>query len=221
MEQCGAGVQTDMGSSAMAAAPLRNRPYQLRSAGFIRPLLSLSEMVIAVPYGALGDGTRKSSSVPVKVSGLMSILGLGAGASHTCAVDRQGRVLCWGGNFAGQVGSGTSGDSVLSPAPVIGIGTAKTVQGGLAHTCALLNDGHIHCWGANWGGQLGNGTRTDSSLPVAVSVIDTARQVTVGYQHTCAVVEGGAVMCWGNNLFAHLSKEGPSLPKPIVVNVVP
>jgi alpha-tubulin suppressor-like RCC1 family protein len=67
------------------------------------------------------------------------------------------------------------------------------------HTCALATDGHAWCWGANDAGQLGNGTLTASSLPVALSGGLTFTALSAGDSHTCGIVSGGAMYCWGSN----------------------
>ncbi len=75
---------------------------------------------------------------------------------------------------------------------------ATAVTAGYVHTCALLADGGVKCWGANDRGQLGDGTGLDSSIPVDVSLPAATTAVAAGYAHTCALV-AGAVWCWGDN----------------------
>jgi alpha-tubulin suppressor-like RCC1 family protein len=65
------------------------------------------------------------------------------------------------------------------------------------HSCAVLSDGKVECWGTNDYGQLGNGTTTNSATPVQVSGITTAVQVSAGEGHTCAVLGDQTVRCWG------------------------
>jgi alpha-tubulin suppressor-like RCC1 family protein len=75
---------------------------------------------------------------------------------------------------------------------------ARAVSGGLAHTCAVTTGGAVKCWGANDRGQLGDGTRQDSAIPVDVPLPAAASAVAAGYVHTCALA-GGAAYCWGDN----------------------
>ncbi|MSO86800.1 MAG: RCC1 repeat-containing protein, partial [Acidimicrobiia bacterium] len=67
-------------------------------------------------------------------------------------------------------------------------------------TCALLTGGTIQCWGL----QLGNGTNTDSNVPVGVTGITDAIAVAAGLYHSCALLTGGTIKCWGNNDYGEL-----------------
>ncbi|MBK6856376.1 MAG: hypothetical protein IPG97_07485 [Microthrixaceae bacterium] len=77
--------------------------------------------------------------------------------------------------------------------------TPTQVDAGFAHTCALMSDGTIYCWGSNNGGQLGNGTATDTNTPVPVAGITNATSITAGGYHTCATLTDESVVCWGYN----------------------
>lgn len=102
--------------------------------------------------GQLGDGTIYDHSTPVEVSGLGSgLAGLAAGYDHTCALTVGGGVKCWGYNQDSQLGDGTNTDR-SSPVDVNGLsrGTVALAAGG-SHTCAVMADGHLKCWGNDWG----------------------------------------------------------------------
>ncbi|MBK7472367.1 MAG: hypothetical protein IPI73_18875 [Betaproteobacteria bacterium] len=108
-----------------------------------------------------------------------------------------------GNNEYGQLGNGTTTDSV-TPVEVIPSGSGVTaVAAGADYTCAVVNGG-VQCWGVNSQGQLGNGATTDSTIPVQANVTGSgSTTVAVGSEHTCAVVYGG-VQCWGGNAFGQL-----------------
>ena len=100
---------------------------------------------------------------PVTVSLPTTATGIGAGAFHTCALLTDGRVFCWGENLLGQLGDGTRTVIATPPNPpkiseTVGISTATAVTVGGRHSCALLADGSVRCWGVNSLGQLGVST---------------------------------------------------------------
>jgi len=155
-------------------------------------------------YGQLGDGTTTQRTTPVAVSGLSTATKIGGGAYHTCAVLSDNTMKCWGYNPYGNLGDGTTTQRT-TPVAVSGISTATDVAKGLLyHTCALLSNGSVNCWGYNAHGELGDGTTTQRTTPVAVSGISTATNITLGYYHSCALLSNGTVNCWGYNNFGQL-----------------
>ena len=76
---------------------------------------------------------------------------------------------------------------------------AVSVSLGGSHSCALLDDGKVMCWGKNKYGQLGDGSATDRSSPVEVSGLTNAQSIALGGGHSCALLTDGKVMCWGFN----------------------
>ncbi|GEM_PF-6104210 len=119
--------------------------------------------------GQLGDGTTSlGSDLPLAVSGRSRATQIAAGNAHTCALLVTASIDCWGYNYTGQLGDGTTTDSDL-PVAVSGITNATQITAGSAHTCALLATGAVDCWGYDGAGELGDGITTfDSDLPVAV-----------------------------------------------------
>lgn len=147
--------------------------------------------------GALGDDTTTDSLVPVDVSGLTGVTAIAAGNIHTCALLTSGGVKCWGGNSSGALGDGTTTRSLV-PVDVSGIASGATaITTGPDHSCALMADGTVKCWGYNGDGELGDGTMDDRYEPVT-SHLSGAATVAGGGVSTCAIV-GGGVKCWGNN----------------------
>jgi Regulator of chromosome condensation (RCC1) repeat len=159
--------------------------------------------------GYLGDGTTSDSSTPVDVAGLGSgVASIAAGTLHACAVMIAGGVKCWGWDGYGQLGDGTPGGPGTTPTDVVGLTDAVAVTTGAVHSCALTSVGGVKCWGYNAHGELGDGTTTDSAVPVdvvglasGVIAIDggSGEQVIMGsyFPRTCALTSSGGVKCWG------------------------
>jgi alpha-tubulin suppressor-like RCC1 family protein len=157
--------------------------------------------------GQLGDGTQIDRSTPGEVIGLdSSVTALSNGSHHTCARLSTGAVQCWGSNWSGQAGDGTSGNNRLTPVEVVGLDSGVlAVSAGSAHSCALLVGGGVKCWGQNTDGQLGDGTYEDRLTPVDVSGLTSGvLAISAGSAHTCALLTGGGLQCWGYNGYGSL-----------------
>ncbi len=162
-------------------------------------------------YGQVGDGTTSDAPhlTPVDVVGLGSGVKFlaaptsgddgtaFAGGSHTCALTGAGGVKCWGVNYFGQLGDGTTTNR-LTPVDVIGLEAGvKTLAAGTAHVCAVVDTGEVKCWGWNDSGQLGDGTKSQHEEPVKVVGLGGVVAVAAGGSHTCALTNAGGVKCWG------------------------
>jgi alpha-tubulin suppressor-like RCC1 family protein len=159
--------------------------------------------------GQLGDGTAYTDRLtPVSVSGLRSgVIAIVVGRAHSCAVTSRGGVKCWGENRSGQLGVGTQRHRIV-PTDVQGLTSGVTGgDAGDSHTCALLTNGTVRCWGQNQNGQLGSGTASSDNrlTPVPVRGLSGASAIAAGMWHTCAVLRsGGGVRCWGWNDYGQL-----------------
>lgn len=151
--------------------------------------------------GQLGDDTLASHTAPIEVKGLNHpLVAVSVGYDHTCGVTDQGGLRCWGSNFQGQLGIGVNVVSQTMPVDVSGLTTdVADVVAGFAHTCALMTNGGVKCWGSNSDGQLGDGTTDRRSVPGDVVMLSDAVQLATQSDHTCAVTNTGAVTCWGDN----------------------
>lgn len=167
--------------------------------------------------GQLGSGSMTNSTSPVTVAGLsVSATTLAAGAQYTCVLTSAGAAQCWGYNANGQLGNGSAMNST-TPVTVAGLsGSATTLAAGAQHTCALTSTGVAQCWGYNASGQLGNGSTTNSTIPVTVAGLSGSTiTLAAGAQHTCTLTSAGAVQCWGGNSNGQLgngSTTSSSLP---------
>jgi alpha-tubulin suppressor-like RCC1 family protein len=154
----------------------------------------------------IGDDEIPASAGDVNVGG--TVQQIAAGSDHTCALLTTGAVRCWGHGGDGRLGYGntnTIGDNE-TPASAGDVnvgGTVQQIAAGGGHTCALLTNGAVRCWGEGSFGQLGYGNTNwigDNETPASagdVPVGGTVQQIAAGIFHTCAVLTNGAVRCWG------------------------
>jgi alpha-tubulin suppressor-like RCC1 family protein len=195
-------------------------------------------------FGQLGQGstvavgTAIQNMTPINFgTGSPSVQEFAVGAHHVCAIinntSQNGLVSCWGDNSFGQLGLGTQSPALLSAPKLSGgialgidLGTDGTGQqlqalhiaAGFAHTCVILNNGSVKCWGANSNGQLGVGSTTNvgsgnagvSDMGNSLGVVNlknlSATAITAGAGHSCAVLSDGSAKCWGDNTFGQLGQ---------------
>ena len=139
------------------------------------------------------------SLIPMQVTGLTDVIAIAAGFYHSLALESNGTVWAWGKNANGQLGNGSTTDS-LTPVQVIfapGV-TITAIAGGGFHSLALDSNGVLWAWGQGGNGQLGNGPTTDSSVPVP-SAMTGATAIAGGYFSSYALKSDGTVWAWGYN----------------------
>jgi serine/threonine-protein kinase len=166
--------------------------------------------------GQLGRPPSTVAEAPAPVPGLPPVQRIFAGGSNTCATPADGRLLCWGADDSGQLGDDGT-DARPTPAPVPGaegmvsVTLANNTQAGkkvpdmsnsAGFICGVRGDGRVLCWGDNYTGQLGEGSREYRARPSLVPGIDDAIQVAAGDLHACALRRSGRVSCWGRNEFS-------------------
>lgn len=159
--------------------------------------------------GDIGDDELPVASPFVPLGGAVDVLASGSGSFHGCARMSGGDVRCWGDAGAGRLGvpgvTGFVGDDEPASAipPVLVGGDVFALSTGAQHSCALLTDGALRCWGSNASGQLGRGVAGDvgddehpADVP-PVAVGGTVLEVAAGWFHTCARLDDLSVRCWG------------------------
>ena len=160
--------------------------------------------------GQLGNGTSGSTGVstPVYTSFVPAsfiVAHLEIGNAHSCAISAVGAAWCWGEFTNGRLGTTALSNAVTPTATASLGGTASEVAAGGAHTCALLTNGNVSCFGNNNMGQLGQAlTTASSSTPTLVTLAATATHVSAGSQFTCALLSTAAVHCFGDNASGQL-----------------
>jgi alpha-tubulin suppressor-like RCC1 family protein len=164
--------------------------------------------------GTSGAGTNRTSPTLVKdttnTTALTGIAAISSGQNHTCARSSSGALYCWGSNSTSQLGDTSNFDRSF-PVAVTGLSSGvEQVAAGGSHSCALLSNGTMKCWGYNSYGQLGdNNAPNSSSSPVLISgslSFDTTspNSISAGLNHTCARLNNGQVKCWGQNVYGQL-----------------
>lgn len=184
--------------------------------------------------GQTGQNGTTPIVTPKEVPGLSNVTAVAATFQATCALLADKTVKCWGGNTSGELGRAGSIDASDTPHPVPELADltgATFIAGGSGNTfCAIVANGAIRCWGANYYGQLGDGTATTAgkTSPVTVCAPDStnpcpassgATFVASGDNHACAIFAGNKVACWGNNSQGQLGRTptGGTEPTPKTV----
>jgi alpha-tubulin suppressor-like RCC1 family protein len=149
-------------------------------------------------FGQIGNGPKAMTSLPLS-PGISSIVDMGLGDTHTCALRADGKVLCWGNNGFGQLGDGTMVEQ-LAPVEVMGVsdGLELAVAKDEA-TCVRRSNGQVSCWGRNDRGVVGDGSSHNQLVPQAIPGLSGVAQLAAGVEHACAILDDQTVRCWGIN----------------------
>jgi alpha-tubulin suppressor-like RCC1 family protein len=149
-----------------------------------------------------GEEPGVANTYVTRPSEALTITQMSIGSSHACAILSDGDLYCWGSNVNGQLGVGDniSTDSMSTPVDLGDVEVIDVAAGG-NHTCALLTNGDVWCWGLDSSGELGDGANDPQNAPtVAVDFADVAAtKIVTGLAHSCALLESNAVYCWGDN----------------------
>ena len=177
-------------------------------------------------YGALGIGVGATvSGRPRAVAGSLVFATLSAGYVHTCGVTRIGAAYCWGWNYEratvrGALGDGTDTDREV-PSAVVGGLVFREIAAGGHHSCGVVSDNAIYCWGRNVTGELGSGDTSGTAQlrPVQVAGDRRFRGLALGYKWTCGLDQDSRAFCWGDGIDGQLGNgrnSGSLLPDVVV-----
>ena len=168
-------------------------------------------------YATISHGSNVSSCSSASGFEYVFYKPVAKGGFHTCFLFPDGRLKCWGYNLFGQLGLGDTssrGDDEREMGSALGyinLGsgrTAKATSAGNSHTCAVLDNDKVKCWGTNSHGQLGLGNKVSTSTPgnstVNLGTNLTAKAISVGNDHACAILDNDKVKCWGRNSHGQL-----------------
>lgn len=166
----------------------------------------------------IGDGPGEST-VGVNLGAGRTATAVAVGDFHACAILDTGAVRCWGNSDEGQLGQGdtvTIGDNPGESTVAVNLGlgrTATAISAGNSHTCAILDNGALRCWGWNSAGNLGQGNTDhigdspgETTVAVDLGVGRSAVAVAAGGVNTCAILDNGALRCWGNGTYGQLGQ---------------
>ncbi len=175
-------------------------------------LISAMGSTICVAGGSVKCWTAQDPQ-PQMIENLSEVVSLSVGQDHACALDPSGQVYCWGSNLMGQIGAGTwLGIRASTPARVSLTQAARSLVAGSRHSCALLADTSVACWGGTWPGQ-------GSYLPQPLEGMWGVMALAAGDTLTCGLLTDGRVPCWGSDEFGQLGNgELPSAGRIVLAN---
>jgi alpha-tubulin suppressor-like RCC1 family protein len=153
-------------------------------------------------YGAntdyqIGDNTQTFRPAPGVSNGVTNAAEVQARGNSSCARLMDGTIKCWGLNGDGRLGVGNTNYRIQTPTAVMGISNVMKFAMGWDASCAIKTDNTLWCWGANYFGQVGDGTYQTRTAAVQLTDLSGAKDVSSGGSHTCAVTSAGSVVCWG------------------------
>lgn len=157
-------------------------------------------------HAAFGEGAAGivSSSTPVALESDLYFVRVRMGGGHICARTYGSEPYCWGASGFGERGNGVISNEQSTPVRVHNLDSVAQLAASGNHTCAITHEQTAYCWGRNAQGQLGDGTTTDRTRPVAVEGSLTFRNLDANLasvlgNHTCGVTTEGDAYCWGPN----------------------
>jgi len=170
-------------------------------------------------YGQLGNNSNVDSTTPVAVdrTGLFinkTIKSISAGGFSACAIASDDKAYCWGKSDHGELGNGNNVSSYVPVAVkttgVLSGKDIKMISSGLTSSCVIASDDKAYCWGYNYNGEIGDGTTSIRTSPVAVSgnggalLFKTIKTISLGDNVACATTSDSQTYCWGNDVHGQI-----------------
>ncbi len=213
--------QVFMGSSLLGSAPTTlgmNGVASIDSANSHFCAVFLDQTLACAgdgSYGKLGYGNTATVSYEApyaRVATAAPSVSVAVGGAHTCALLMTGQIQCWGWNINGQLGTGDFTDLLTPSTFVQGLTdlSVSSIHSGGAHSCVLLTNGQVYCWGSNYADVLGRGNlflgapleHSPTPEPVLISPstpLTGVKQLVCSSAHNCALLLTGSLVCWGSN----------------------
>lgn len=161
------------------------------------------EMGMALPFVDLGDN--------------FFVKKIALGNTHSCALSDAGMVKCWGKGTVGQLGNGTTSGAGATAASMgntliaVAQGPFEDITSLMDHSCGVLSNGQMYCWGSGSNKQIGNGSTSNALNPVMVNQSSAfVESVSAGATASCALTDTSSIHCWGSNTFGELGQENMS-----------
>ena len=229
--------QNDQGQLGIGSTSNANTPTTINTLGSGRTAVSLATAFDSVCAllddgsvkcwgsdfdGQLGNGGTNAdlSSPPSSAINLgtsRTAKAITGGEFHFCAILDDDSIKCWGQGTDGKLGTGSTGDrsTPTSTSGSFASGRyAVAIDAGYDHTCVLLDNGDMTCWGSDADGQLGNGASSSSTVSslssniISLGTGRTAISISAGGTHTCAQLDNGQLKCWGNRADGQVGDNG-------------
>jgi alpha-tubulin suppressor-like RCC1 family protein len=176
-----------------------------------------------------------NSATPVRVSdtngnALNGLTRVATGGTHTCALRNDETVWCWGNNSSGQLGNGAlTGCNLLcppqntyseTPVQAKNLTNAVAIAAGSAHSCAVLADSGVKCWGSDFIGEAGSPIGVALNTPRLILNFSGATTISLGGGHSFTIMTDGSTRSWGNNFYGQLGNgTTTNFSTPVTVNL--
>ena len=200
----GSNSYKERGTTALLGAVPLEAGASAVTAGFYSTCALAGGSVVCFGYNANGEVNPSSlltTSGPNVVDAGAPAVGVSAGTNFTCATLDDAGVSCWGPNIQAQLGRPNAFARNPPGSPAFTPGLAPiSITASMYHSCAIMADRGVSCWGSNGRGQSGDFSgRASVTAPNGVGGIGGVAALVLGYEHSCALTENGDVYCWGSN----------------------